>query len=91
MLALEIRRQPGLPRNSSKVAMEIVRNIDIEVIAVFLAALVLVQLVWELRSHYRRARRSARDGVFLQVQARRLSGAGAWARLRRPGRRAGGR
>ncbi len=72
-------------------AMEIVRNIDIEVIAAVLAGLVMVQLAIELRSHYRRARRSSRGGAFLQVQARRLPGAGAWARLRRPGRRDEGR
>ena len=67
--------------------MEIIRDIDIEVIAVGLVGLVLVQLALELRSHYRRARRQPRDGAFLQVQARRLPGIGAKARLLRPARR----
>ena len=67
-------------------AMEIVRNIDIEMIAVGLAGLVLVQLFRELRSHFRRARRASGDGAFLQVQARRLSRSGAQARSRRPER-----
>ena len=71
--------------------MEFIRNIDIEIIAAGLAGLVLLQLVLELRSLYRRDRRTSRKGAFLQVQARRLPGAGAWARLRRPGRRDRGR
>jgi len=79
------------PQVQFELAMDIVRNIDIEVIAAVLAGLVLVQLAWELRSHYRRGRRTSRNGVFLQVQARRLPGAGVWARLRRPGRRDGRR
>ena len=85
------RRCVGLPRVQLDFAMELVRNIDIVVVAAILAGLVLVQLAWELRCHYRRARRTSRDGVFLQVQSRRLPGAGVWARLRRPGRRDGSR
>ena len=80
-----------VPEVQIETVMEFVRNIDIEVIAAGLAGLVLVQLVLELRSHYRRARRTSRQGAFLQVQARRLPGAGAWARLRRPGRKNRGR
>jgi len=68
-------------------AMEIIRNIDIEVIAAGLAGLVLVQLTLELRGLYRRARRASRHGVFLQVQARRLPGSGAGPWPRRPGRK----
>ncbi len=68
-------------------AMEIVRNIDFEIVAAGLAGLVLVQLALELRSHYRRNRQDSRDGAFLQVQARRLPGAGKQTRARRPRRR----
>ena len=63
-------------------AMDIVASIDIELVAIGLAGLVLVQLVLELNSIYRRSGGASRRGVFLQVQGRRLPTVEAGERTR---------
>lgn len=59
------------------VAMDFVASIDIELVAVVLAGLVLVQLVLELNGIHRRSGGASRRGFFLQVQGRRLPAAEA--------------